>query len=88
MNAYELVLILKDDKEASLKQVTQLLEEKKGKIVKTDTWGKKNLAYPIKKNTSGFFYIVNLEAEKDIIQDFKKKLDYNEDVLRYLLLSL
>lgn len=88
MNSYELVLILKDDKEKSLKNITQLLEEKKGSVVKTDNWGKKTFAYPIKKTLSGFYYILNLNAEKNVIQDFKKKLDYNEDVLRYLLIAL
>lgn len=88
MNAYELVLILKDDKGKTFSEITKLLEDKKAKIVKTENWGKKNFSYPIKKITAGYFYIVNLEAEQNVIPDFKRKLDYNEEVLRYLLLTI
>ncbi len=88
MNSYELVLILKDNKEGALKEITKLVTDKEGKIVKSDEWGKKNFAYPIKKSTSGFYHIIQFEAEKSIVQDFKRKLDYNEEVLRYLLLTL
>lgn len=88
MNAYELVMILKDDKEATVKKIADLLSEKKGSIEKKENWGKKSFSYPIKKMTAGYYLLWNIKAPQDAIQDLKKRLDYNEEVIRYLLIKL
>jgi ribosomal protein S6 len=81
-------MILKDDKEATVSKITDLIVSKKGVVESNDKWGKKTFSYPIKKTSSGYYFLLSLKAPQGEIQDFKKKLDYNEDVLRYLLITI
>jgi ribosomal protein S6 len=86
MNAYELVLIVKDEKE-NLKNLQKSVTDLKGKVTAEETWGKKNFYFPIKKQTSGVYLQWKIELGLRQVSDLKKKLDYDENVLRYLLLQ-
>ena len=89
MRAYELVLILKASlSETQQKKLIDTIKQwlKDVKVVEVEEWGKKSLAYPIKKEVSGIFFDWSLEAKETIPQDFEKKLLANEDVLRHLLI--
>ncbi len=83
---YELVLILKSDKEEILGRLTKFIEDHSGNVTKKDSWGKKNFEYPIKKESSGYYFDWQISLEKKNIKDLKKNLDYDEEVLRYLLI--
>lgn len=87
-NLYELVFILKEEKEEILENLKKLIESIKGKIVSQEKWGKKNFAYKIKKFTSGFYFLWQISTEPKNISPLKKKLDINDDILRYLLLKV
>ena len=82
---YELTFLVKDDTE--LKNVKALVESFKGKISKEEKWGERTLAYPIDKNHTAVFYNYYIEIDKSEVLSFKNKLNLNEKVLRYLLLS-
>ncbi len=89
MNNYYLTLVLKADLEEKAR--TELLDgvEKKLKIEngkwKIDLWGARDLAYPIKKQTKGFYAHFELETNPKIVKDLDKILKVEDDVLRYLL---
>lgn len=84
MNYYELVFLLskKDDENI----VKKILNETNAKILKEETWGEKTLAYPIKKNRSAFYFIYQIEINKKNVLELRKRLNFEEKVLRYLLL--
>lgn len=89
MRNYQLVLVLK----ASLSEVQRkkLLETIKGwlkgvKVATEEEWGQKPLTYSIKRETSGFYLNLLLEAKDSFPLDFEKKLVAQDDVLRHLLL--
>ncbi len=89
MRIYELALVFRPA--VTETQRKKLLETIKGwlgevKIGKEDHWGLKALSYKIKKETSGFFTILALEAKEVIPADFEKKLLAVEDVIRHLLI--
>ncbi len=84
MNKYEFTFLIKEEKD--LKKIEQIITSFKGKILQQKNWGKKSLAYPIKKQDSAFFYIWKINLPKTKISEFKKNLNYNEKILRYLLL--
>lgn len=86
MNSYELVFILKEDKEDVLNKIKQIILDLKGKITSQEKWGKKNFAYRIKKIPSGYYFLWRINITKDKIQELKKKFDFAEDIIRYLLL--
>jgi small subunit ribosomal protein S6 len=81
---YELTIILKDKEE--LKNIKDLVTNLKGKVEKEEDWGEKTLAYPIKNNKTAHFFNYAVAMEKDKVTEFKNKLNFNEKLLRYLLL--
>lgn len=85
MPQYELVLLL--DEEEEIKNIKELLKSLSGKLLEEKPWGKKTLSYAIKKNTSAYFYEWKAELEQKKISEFKRKLSFNDKILRYLLLN-
>ena len=81
---YELTFLTKE--EAELKNIKELIESFKGKVTREEKWGEKTLAYSIKKNHTALFYNFQLEIDKKNIAELKKKLNFNDKILRYLLL--
>jgi small subunit ribosomal protein S6 len=89
MKTYQLVVVLKTSlSEANRKKFLETIKGWFGdaKIVKTEEWGEKVLAYEIKHEKTGFYLNFVLESAK-LPVDLEKKLSLNEDVLRHLLLK-
>lgn len=90
---YETTLILTSDKSDAevsklIKGYTKFLKSNKASIVHENTWGLKNLAYPIKKKNTGYYYTVEYSAPTDLIGTFELNLKRDEDVLRFLTVKL
>lgn len=86
MNSYYLTLVLKPDLEEKVqKELLDGLKKKFAKVIKEDLWGEKELAYPIKKQTKGFYAHFEIEADPKIIKDIDKILKVEEDIFRYLV---
>ncbi|MBI4225992.1 30S ribosomal protein S6 [Candidatus Roizmanbacteria bacterium] len=85
MTKYELTLLLPEESE--VKNIKELVISLKAIIEKEESWGKKSLAYPIKKNLAAYYFNWFLNIDQKIISDLKKKLNFNEKLIRYLLLK-
>lgn len=91
MNSYYLTLVLKPDLEEKARLVLLGDVKKKmlgegGKVSKEDLWGAKDLAYPLKRNTKGYFAHFEFEADPKNAKGLDKTLKLEEDILRYLLI--
>lgn len=91
MNKYELALVLStklDDeaKQAEFNKVTDLLARFGGTVEKVDDWGKRRLAYEIKKETEGFYSFITFDAEPTAPAEIESRLRIMENVLRYLII--
>ncbi|OGE28050.1 30S ribosomal protein S6 [Candidatus Daviesbacteria bacterium RIFCSPHIGHO2_01_FULL_40_11] len=91
MNSYYLTLVLKPDlEEKERKTLLDSIGKKavgsEGKVEKEDFWGNKDLAYPIKRQTKGYFAHFEISADPKDIKGLDKSLKVEEDVLRYLLI--
>lgn len=64
------------------------LKSNGAEIVHEDFWGMKQLAYPIKKKTSGFYYAVEFKAEGDLIDKLELLYRRDENILRFLSVKL
>ena len=92
MTNYEIMFIAKatlDEKtlESTTKEIQGLIKGNKSKVIEFKDLGRKKLAYPINKEVSGFYYLMNVEATTEIIQEFDRKLRINENILRHLILK-
>ncbi len=74
------------EKELSLVQETISAEE--GTYLKTDSWGRRQLAYPIKKQTEGVYFFLRWDGEERVTAGIDKLLRIKESCLRYLTLRV
>ncbi|PIR79942.1 MAG: 30S ribosomal protein S6 [Candidatus Levybacteria bacterium CG10_big_fil_rev_8_21_14_0_10_35_13] len=89
MRNYSLTLVIRTSiNEANRKKLLETVKDfvKDVKITKEDSWGEKQLAYPIKRETSGFYQNFMFETESELPADLEKRINANEDILRHLLL--
>ena len=89
MPLYEHVfLVLLDLSQAQVdalaENATKIVEENQGKVVKTETWGLRSLAYKIQKNRKAHFVMLDLDASGDAIAELERQTRMNEDVIRYM----
>ena len=82
MNNYFLTLVLKED-EKGRKEVLDTLNKKLGG--KLNNWGIRDLAYPIKHLTKGFYAHFEFSADPSLAKGLDKTLRVEEDIIRYLL---
>ena len=72
MNKYEVMFIVKPAEEeatnAVIEKVEALIARVGGTVEKVDRWGKRRLAYAVKKFTDGFYVLINFEADPAEIQ--------------------
>ena len=74
------------DREALIEKIENVLTGNGAEIDRTVRWGKRQLAYEIKKQSRGYYVILYYNAEPSIISTFHHELDLNERILRYLTL--
>lgn len=87
-NIYELVLILRSSiEEKNKERLLELIKKtiSPGKIIETKDWGKRMLAYSIKKEKEGNYLLLTLESEGKEAVKLSEVLRPAEVVLRYLL---
>ena len=93
MNQYETVFILTpvlsdDQMKETVKKYMDFLSNRGAEIVHTHNWGMRKLAYPIKKKSSGFYYLIEFKAEGSVIADLEIAYKRDERLLRFLTVSL
>ena len=89
MPFYESIFIARQDIPATqvetlAKSFADILEANGGKVLKTEQWGLRNLAYRINKNKKGHYVMFNLDASPAAITEFERNMKLSEDVLRIL----
>lgn len=92
MNKYELLLILsasneEGDRDALIEKVSKLLEAKGANIVNVDKWGNKKLAYPINYKDTGYYVLMNIEAEANVPAEVQLQLNITTDVVRAMFVK-
>ena len=93
MNKYEMMFIVKTtlDEEAAnkvSKTYEEIITSMKGKLTDSKNLGNKKLAYPIKKEATGYYYVFNFEATPEIVAEVDRKARIDENVLRHLIIRL
>ena len=89
MRVYETIFVLDpslDDHtiQTEIKKVEELISKHKGRIIKTEKWGAKKFAYPIKKKLQGHYTLIYFEGDENIPTELERTYKLNEFCLRYL----
>ena len=90
MRKYELTYIVKPDLDpasqaALIERVNGLIVAEGGSIVKTTSWGTRQLTYPIRRYREGVYMFLIIELEATALVRLEQRLRLIEDILRYLL---
>lgn len=89
MPLYETIFITRqeissNDVEKITEAFSKTLVDHGGSIVKTEQWGLRDLAYPIKKSNKGYYTMLAIDAPYSALKELERKLGLSEDVLRHL----
>jgi small subunit ribosomal protein S6 len=93
MNNYELMVIFtpvlsEEDYKASQKKYAAFVKENGGKLLHDNPWGLKSLAYPIRKKTTGLYWVLEFTALSDFNEKMKIQILRDENVLRFMITRL
>ena len=68
----------------TVSKYVSLIEENKGEVVYEEDWGLKKLAYPIQKKTTGFYQLVEFNADPSVVAKLELNFRRDERVIRFL----
>ena len=88
MSFYEVVFIVRPDVattqvDAVTKRVSDIITNSDGKIVKTEQWGLRSLAYRIKKYKKGYYTMLGVDMPGTSLAEVERTLKYTDDVIRF-----
>jgi small subunit ribosomal protein S6 len=89
MNEYEIAVLYHPDLEIDLEKATSRVEkiftDNGGKVVNADNWGKRKLAYPIKKNEHAVYVFYTVELPAQSVRKIESILNITDEVVRFLI---
>ncbi|MCL6678384.1 30S ribosomal protein S6 [Sphingomonas sp. RG327] len=93
MPLYEHVFLARQDLaqaqvDALAENATKILTDNGGKVVKTETWGLKSLAYRIAKNRKAHFVMLDVDAPPAAVAELERQTNINEDVIRFMTIRV
>ena len=93
MNSYETVFILTpvlsdDQAKEAVQKFEGEIKSLGGSIKHSENWGLRKLAYPIQKKSTGFYFLVEFQAEGNVVANFELMMKRDERVLRFLTVKM
>ena len=93
MPLYEHVFLARQDLaqaqvDALAETATNIIETNGGKVVRTETWGLRNIAYRIQKNRKAHYVALDFEAPTPVVAELERQTQINEDVIRYMTIRV
>ncbi len=92
-NRYETVFITtpvlsEEQMKETVKKFKKIITDKQGKIIHEENWGLRKLAYPIQKKSTGFYYLMEFEADGEIINELEVEYKRDERIIRFLTIRM
>ncbi len=93
MTNYEIMFIVKTTMESdkikkTIDSMKKVLTDGKAKIVETKEMGERKLAYPIKKELNGYYYVLKVNATSEVVSELDRRASIDETILRHLIIKL
>jgi small subunit ribosomal protein S6 len=91
MNQYEIAIVYHPSLEVDLskaeEQILKVFAASKAKVTNTDNWGKRKLAYPIKKQEFGIYVFYTLDIDPSEVKKIETALNITDEIIRYLIVK-
>ena len=93
MPLYEHVFLARQDLaqaqvDALAENATKIIADNGGKVVKTETWGLRGLAYRIAKNRKAHYVMLDIDAPAPAMAELERQTGINEDVIRLMTIRV
>ncbi len=93
LNNYETVFIAtpvlsENQMKEAVQKFKKIITENSGEIVHEENWGLKKLAYPIKKKSTGFYYLIEFMGPGDIVEKLELQYRRDERIIRFLTFKM
>lgn len=89
MNQYEIAVLYHPDLEIDLEKASDKIEKiikgNGGKIAKTDNWGRRKLAYPIKKQEFAVYVFYTVEMPAENVKKVEQTFNITDEIIRFLI---
>ncbi|HPZ44320.1 MAG TPA: 30S ribosomal protein S6 [Bacillota bacterium] len=91
MRKYEVIFILRPDLDEEkntevIEKFKTLIESHGGEILKLDKWGKRKLAYEVKKFREGLYVLIQMKAESKVATELDRVFKITDEVLRHMII--
>lgn len=91
MRHYEIVLLIHPDQSdqvsAMVERYRSIVEKNNGQVHRHEDWGRRQLAYPVKKMHKAHYILLNVECDNEALDSLKHAFRYNDAILRHLILQ-
>ena len=92
MRHYEIMFMVHPDQseqvQGMIARYQEIIEKTKGHIHRLEDWGRRQLAYPINKLHKAHYVLMNVEINKDALNQLKEAFRYNDAVLRHMEIQM
>ncbi len=93
MKRYETLFIVQselssDDITATIDRYSKIITDMKGTVLKVERWGKRKLAYLIRKQSRGFYVLIDFAGRREIVAEVERILKFDDKVLKYMSVKL
>lgn len=93
MKRYEVVAVTIADYpdseiEGLIERYRRIIESRGGTVVRMEKWGRRRLAYEIKKQTKGFYFLLNFVAQPDQVEELERNFKLDDRILRFMTIKL
>jgi small subunit ribosomal protein S6 len=93
MALYEHVFLARQDLaqaqvDALAEIATKIVEDNQGKVVKTESWGLRSLAYKIAKNRKAHYVMLEIDGGSGVVAELERQIQINEDIIRYMTVKV
>jgi small subunit ribosomal protein S6 len=91
MRHYEIVFLVHPDQSeqtpAMVERYRSMIESKSGRIHRLEDWGRRQLAYPIQKVHKAHYVLMNVECDKETLDELTNAFRFNDAVIRHLVMA-
>jgi small subunit ribosomal protein S6 len=86
---YEVVFVAaptlaSDELDGFINHIQTVVESKNGKVVKVDNWGKKSLAYKIKRFREGYYVVLSIDGDGSTIAELERRFRVTDYIIRFI----